>query len=77
MLTGNSVTCVVRLRGVADDTRVPNMAHAHLPDILQDSGREIIQFATTVVGYRSILLAGRVTVAIQSCKNLIDDGFSL
>ena len=53
------------------------MAHAHLPDILQDSGREIIQFATTVVGYRSILLAGRVTVTVQSRKNLIDDGFSL
>jgi hypothetical protein len=40
------------------------MAHAHLPDILQDSGREIIQFATTVVGYRSILFASSIAITV-------------
>jgi hypothetical protein len=56
---------------MTDDARVPNMAHAHLPDFLQGAGREVIHLSATVLGDRTILLTGGVTIAVKSCKDLI------
>ena len=72
MLTGNAVLAVVRLRGVTDDARVPNMAHAHFPDFLQGRGREVVQFSTSILFYRTILLASSVTIAVETGEYLIN-----
>ena len=56
---------------MTDHTCVPDMAHAHLPDVFQGGGREVIQFTATVLLNRSILLASGVPIAIKARKNLI------
>ena len=73
MLAWNAVLRVVGRRGMADDAGVPHVADAHLGDALQHSGGEVGHLAATVVGYRSLLLARGVTVAVQTRKDLIDD----
>ena len=60
---------------MTDDTRIPNMAHAHLPDFLQGAGREVIQFSATVLFYRSIFFSGGVPIAVETGENLVDNNF--
>ena len=73
MLAWNAIGRIVSLSGVADNTCVPNMAHAHRPDFLQGGGREVIQFSTSVLSQRTILLAGSVLIAVETGEYLIDD----
>ena len=75
VLTGNTVGAVVGLGGVADDARVPDMAHAHLPDLLQGGGREVVHLSAAVLGKRSVLFPRRILIPIQTSENLIDDSF--
>ena len=72
MLAGNSVPGVIGHRCVTDDARVPNMAHAHLTDMFQYSGREVVHLSTTVLLNRTTGFAGRVTVGVQTGENLIE-----
>ena len=73
VVPGNTIGRIVGLSGMTDDTRVPDMAHAHLPDLFQDGGREVVQFATAILGQRTILLASDVTIAVKPRKNLINN----
>ena len=50
MLTWNAISSIISLSGMTDKTCIPYMAHAHRPDFLQGSGREVIQFSTSVLG---------------------------
>ena len=72
VLTGDAVGRIVGHRGVADNASVPDMAHAHLPDLFQGAGREVVQFSATILLNRSTFLAGSVPIAIESGENLID-----
>ena len=49
------------------------MAHAHLPDFLQGAGREVVQFSTSVLLNRTMFLAGRVTITVETGEDLIND----
>ena len=71
MVLGNAIRRIVSLGGMTDDARVPNMAHAHLPDFLQGAGREVIHLSATVLGNRAILLTSGITITVKSCKDLI------
>ena len=73
MLTGDAIGGIVGLGGVTDHTCVPNMAHAHLPDVLQGGGREVVQFAAAVLLNRAVLLASDLTIAIKPRKDLINN----
>ena len=75
MLTRDTIARIVCHRGMTDDTRIPDMSHAQLPDLLQGAGREVVQFSTSVLLYRTINLAGIVTITKESGENLIDDDF--
>ena len=50
MLARNAISCIIGLSGMTDNTCIPNMAHAHRPDFLQDGGREVVQLSTSVLG---------------------------
>ena len=76
MVLGDAVGGIVRLRGVADDACKPDMAHAHLPDFLQGAGREVVHLSTSVLFYRTILLAGGIAIAVETGENLIDNNLT-
>ena len=76
MLSGNPITAVVGLGSMSDDTCIPNMAHAHFPDFLQGSGREIIQLSAAILVNRTVLLSGGIAIAVKSRKDLIDNDFT-
>ena len=73
MLARDAIAGVVGHRGMTDDARVPNMSHAQLPDFLQGAGREIVQFSTSVLFYRTINHRGIATMTEKTGENLIDD----
>ena len=73
MILRNTVGCIVGLSGMTDDTRIPNMAHAHVPDVFQGRGREVVHLSAAVLLYRSTLLTSGITVAIETGENLIDN----
>ena len=75
VLTGDSIGRIIGHGSMTDHTCVPDMAHAHLPDVFQGGGREVIQFTAAVLLNRSILLASGVPIAIKARKNLIDNQF--
>ena len=60
---------------MTDDTCVPNMAHAHLPDAFQGAGREVIHLSTSVLFYGTILLASGITIPVEPGENLIKYDF--
>ena len=72
VLCRNAVSRVVGLRCMTNHAGEPDMAHAHRPDILQDSGREIVHLSTSVFGQRTILDSRRVTIAEKTRKDLIN-----
>ena len=73
MIFRNTIGCIIGLGSMTDDTRVPDMAHAHLPDFLQGAGREVVHLSTTVLGYRTILLTSGIAIAIKTRENLINN----
>ena len=73
MILRDAIGRIVGLSGMTDDTRVPNMAHAHFPDFFQGTGREVVQFSTSVFLNRTMFLAGRVTIAVETGEDLIDN----
>ena len=75
VVLGYAIGRIVGLSGMTDDTCVPNMAHAHLPDFLQGAGREVVHLSTSVLFNRPTLLAGGVPITIETSKNLIDNHF--
>ena len=60
---------------MTDDTRIPDMAHTHIPDAFQGRGREIVHFSAAVLFKRTILLAGGILVPIKSGKDLVKNNF--
>ena len=73
MILGDTICSIVRLGSMTDNACVPNMAHAHVPDLFQGSGREVIHLSATVLLYRSTLFTSGVPITIETGENLIDN----
>ena len=71
MLTWNTVTTVISSCSVPDNTCVPYMSKAHRLNSLQRGLVKVVELSTSVFFNRTILLAGCVTIAKQTWKNLI------
>ena len=73
VLTGNTEAAVVCRSSMTDNTRVPDMAHAHLTDSFQYSGREVVHFTASIFLNRAIRLARLILIPVKSGKDLVDD----
>ena len=68
---------IIAKRGVADDTRIPHMGEAHAVDAAQPFRVEVAHLSRPVDAQRAVGNTGRVAVAKETGKDLINDDFSL
>ena len=77
MLSRYAMLAVVGSGGVADDARIPHMGEAHVVDAAQPFRVEVTHLSRPVDAQRAVGNAGRVTVAKETGKDLVNDDFSL
>ena len=77
VLAWYAMLAVVCRGGVADDTRIPHMGEAHAVDAAQPFRVEVAHLSRPVDAQRAVGNAGRVTVAKETGKDLVNDDFSL
>ena len=75
MILRNTIGSIIGLGCMTDDTRIPDMAHAHVPDVFQGRGREVVHLSAAVLFNRSTLFASSVAITIETGENLIDNNF--
>ena len=75
MLARNAKPRVVGHRGMTYDAGIPHMRHTQLTKVLEHRGREVGHLSTAVFLDGSILLTRRITVSIETRKDLIYNRF--
>ena len=73
MLPWYAVFAIDGLSGMADDASVPDMRNAHAGKTAELGHGEVGKLATSVLSNGAVGLARRISVAVKSCKDLIDE----
>ena len=60
---------------MTDDTRIPDMRHAHVMDVAQYRRSELVPLTHPILGSRAVDLACHVAVAEQAGNSLLDYHF--